>query len=82
MLKSLEFAKNMSFINLAAELDASIMVSALSAHQQSPTYVGSIIEDCINFNVCLRFFFLHVRRETNQRVHYLTKYALHNLDRI
>jgi hypothetical protein len=53
----------------------------LNAHQQSSTYGGSIIGDCISFSVCFRsLIFLHVRREPNQTAHYLAKHALHNLD--
>jgi len=61
----LEFAKDISFLNLIEESDASIVVSTLNVHQQSSTYVDSI---------------LHVRREANQAPKYLTKYALYNLD--
>jgi len=70
-------------MNLIAESKASNLVLALNAHQQSPTYVDSIIKDSISFNVCFRSLnFLHVRNETNQAAHYLAKYALHNLDYI
>jgi len=51
MWKSLEFAKDMSFLNLIGESDTSNVVLALNAHQQSLTYVGSIIRDCISFKV-------------------------------
>ena len=57
------------------------MVLALNAHQQSPNYVGSIIQDCISFKGSFRSLnFLHVRHEANQAAHYLAKYALKNLD--
>lgn len=59
------------------------MVLTLNTHQQSSTYVGSIIEDCIILSVCFHSLnFLHVRSETNLAAHYLAKHALHNLDRI
>ena len=82
MRKGLEFAKDMSFLNLIAESNVSNMVLALNAHQQSPTYIGSIIGDCISFNVCFcSLNFKHVKREANQVAHYLAKwYDLHNLD--
>jgi hypothetical protein len=81
MRKGLKFAKDMCFMNLIAESDASNVVLALDTHQQSSTYVGSIIEDCINLSVCFRGLnFVHVRHEANQAAHYLAKHALHNLD--
>ena len=81
MQKGLEFAKEISFMNLIAESDASNVVLALNAYQQSPNYVGSIIRDCISFKGSFRSLnFLHVRREANQAAHYLTKYDLKNLD--
>ena len=81
MRKGLEFAKDMSFLNLIAESDASNVVLALNAHQQSSNYVDSIIRDCISFKGSFRSLnFLHVRREANQAAHYLAKYALKNLD--
>ena len=81
MQKGLEFTKDMSFLNLIAESDASNVVSALNADQQSPNYVGSIIRDCISFKGSFRSLnFLYVRREANQATHYLAKYALENLD--
>ncbi|MCI35158.1 hypothetical protein A2U01_0056379, partial [Trifolium medium] len=39
MRKGLEFAKDMSFLNLIAESDASNMILALNHHQQSSYYV-------------------------------------------
>jgi len=57
------------------------VVQALNTHQQHPNYVGSIIGDCINFNVFFRSLrFLHVRREANQAAHYLAQYSPHNPD--
>jgi len=57
------------------------VVLALNAHQQSPTYVDSIIGDFISFNGCFcSLIFLHVRREANQAAHYLAKCALHTSD--
>jgi len=62
-------------------LDVSNVVLVLNVHQQSFTYFGSIIEDCINFNVCFcNLNCLHIRREANQTAYYLAKYALHNLN--
>jgi hypothetical protein len=59
------------------------VILALNTHQQSSTYVGSIIEDCISLSVCFGSLnFLDVRREVNQAAHYLAKHDLHNLDRI
>jgi hypothetical protein len=81
MRKGLEFTKDMSFVNLMAESDASNVISALNAHQQSLNYVDFIIRDCISFKGSFRSLnFLHVRREANQAAHYLAKYALKNLD--
>jgi len=81
MRKGLEFAEDMYFLNLIAEFDASNVVQTLNTNQQYANSVGSIIEDCINFNVFFRSLsFLHVRREANQTAHYLTQYSLHNLD--
>ena len=81
MQKGLEFAKDMSFLNLIAESDVSNVVLALNAHQQSPNYVGSIIRDCFSLKGSFRSLnFLHVRREANQAAHYLAKYALKNSD--
>jgi len=48
----LEFRKFMYFLNLIVESYVFDVVLALNGHQQSRTYVGSIIDDCINFNVC------------------------------
>jgi len=80
MRKGLEFAKDMSFLNLIAESDASNMVLALNAHQQSSNYVGSIIRDCISFKSSFRSLnFLHVRREGNQAAQCLARYALKSL---
>jgi len=73
--------EGMSFLNLIEEVDASNVVLALNSHQQYSTYVGSIIGDCIRFNVCFHGLnILHVRCEANQPAHYLAKYALHNFD--
>jgi len=81
MRNGLEFAKEMFFLNLIAESDASNVVLALNNHQQSSNYVGSIIRYCISFNGSFRSLnFLHIRREANQVAHYLAKYALKNLD--
>jgi len=52
MQKHLEFAKDMSFLNLIAESYASNVVLALNGHKKSPTYVDYIIGDCISFNIC------------------------------
>ena len=80
-MKELEFTKNMCFLNLIAESDASNVVLALNTHQQSPNYVDSIIRDCISFKGSFRSLnFLHVRREANQATHYLAKYVLNYLD--
>lgn len=54
--KGLEFAtkkKNMYFLNLKVESNASNIVLTLNAHQQSPIFIGYTIGDCINFNICL-----------------------------
>ena len=81
MWKGLEFAKDMSFLNLIPESDAFNVVLVLNAPQQSSNYVGSIIRDCISFKGSFHSLnFLHVRREANQTAHYLAKYALKNLD--
>jgi len=57
------------------------VVLALNTRQQSRTYVGSFVGDCISFMVVCSLNFLPVRRETNQAIHYLAKlYTLHNLD--
>jgi len=39
----------MSFLNVIAESDASNVVLTLNVHQQSPTYIDSIIGDSISF---------------------------------
>ena len=54
MRKGLKFAIDISFLNLIAESDASNVVLALNAHQQSSNYVGSIIRDCISFKGSFR----------------------------
>ena len=80
-MKELEFTKNMCFLNLIAESDASNVVLALNTHQQSPNYVDSIIRDCISFKGSFRSLnFLHVRREANQAAYYFAKYVLKNSD--
>ena len=73
--------KTCLFLNVIAESDISNVISALNAHQQPPNYVGSITRDCISFkgSFC-SLNFLHVRCEANQAAHYLTEYALKNLD--
>jgi hypothetical protein len=43
--------KDMYFMNLIEEYDVFNVVLALNTHQQSFTYVGSIIEDCISLSV-------------------------------
>jgi len=79
MRKGLKFAKDMSFLNLIAESEASNVVFSLNAHQQFPNYVDYIIRDRISFKGSFRSLnFLHVRREANQVAHYLAKYALKN----
>lgn len=54
------------------------MIQALN-DQQYPNFIGSIFENCINYNV---FFYslnsLHVRREANQVFHCLAQYPLHS----
>jgi len=68
-------------MNLIAESNASNVVLALNAHQQSPNYVGSIIRDCVSFKGSFRSLnFLHVKREASQAAHYLATYAFKNLD--
>ena len=54
MWKGLEFAKDMSFLNLIPESDAFNVVLVLNAPQQSSNYVGSIIRDCISFKGSFR----------------------------
>jgi len=44
----------MSFLNLIAGSNASNVVLALNAHQQSSNYIGSIIRDCISFKCGFR----------------------------
>jgi len=44
MRKGLEFAKDMSFLNLIAGSDTSNVVLALNAHQQSPTILALLFE--------------------------------------
>jgi hypothetical protein len=79
MRKSLEFAKDISFVNLIAESYASNVVLSLNNHQQFPHYVGSIIEDCLNFKVSFHSLNLvHVRHEANQVADYFVKYILYN----
>jgi hypothetical protein len=81
MRKGFEFAKDMSFLNLIAESDASNVVLASNAHQQSPNYVVSIIRDYISFKgSSRRLNFLHVRRVANQAAHILAKDTIKNLD--
>jgi hypothetical protein len=80
MRKRLKFAKDMFFLNLMSESYAFNVVQALNAHPQYLNYVGYIIGDCINFNVCFHSLsFLHITREANQSVLYLAQYSLHNL---
>jgi len=58
----LEFAKDMSFLNLITESDASNVILTLNAPQHSSNYVASIIRDCINFKGSFRgLIFLHGR---------------------
>ncbi|PNY16768.1 hypothetical protein L195_g013493 [Trifolium pratense] len=45
--KGLEFAKDLSFVNLIAESNASNVILASTNRRQSSHYVGSIIEDYI-----------------------------------
>lgn len=78
MWKDLKFVKDVSFLNLIAESNISNVVVALNVHQQFCTYVCSIIQDYINFNVCLHSLdFLRNRCKANQIAHYLTKYGLY-----
>jgi len=44
MRKGLKFTKDMSFLNLIAESDASKVVLTLNAHQQSPIYAALLLE--------------------------------------
>lgn len=44
----MKLTKHMFLLNVIAESGASNMVLTLNIHQQSPTYVGSIIRGCIN----------------------------------
>jgi hypothetical protein len=63
------------------ESDTSNVVMALNNHQQSPYYVGFIIEDYISFNDCFcSLYFVHVKCEVNKATPYLAKYALYNPD--
>ena len=48
--------KDMSFLNLIAESDASNVVLVLNVHQRSLNYFGSIIRDCISFKGSFRSF--------------------------
>jgi hypothetical protein len=62
---------------------ASSVVRALNNHQQSPYYVGFIIEDYINFNVSFcSLYFVLVKYEVNKTTCYLAKYPLYNADYI
>ncbi|AES80502.1 hypothetical protein MTR_7g081250 [Medicago truncatula] len=75
MQKVLKFAKDMSFYESYGRIRH--VVLTLNTHQQSSTYIGSIIEDCISFNVCFRSLnFLHVRCEANQATNYLAKHFI------
>jgi len=39
----------------------------MNAHQQYFNYIGSIVEDCVNFTVCFHSLnFVHVKHEVNQ----------------
>jgi len=80
MRKGLEFAKDMSLMDLVAESNASNVVLALNVRQQSPNYVGSIIRDCVSFkgNFC-SLNFSHVSHEANQSTHYLAIYTLNEI---
>jgi len=80
MRNGLEFVKFKSFLNLIEELDASNVVLMLDAHQQSLTYVGSLLMIVLVLIIFRSLKFLHVRCKANQTAYYLSKYSLHNLD--
>lgn len=67
MSKCLEFTKDIFFEDLIVKSNASNVILAPKAHQQSPTYFGSIIGGCIDFNVCFpKLNCLHGMHEANQ----------------
>jgi hypothetical protein len=82
-LKGFGICKRYIFCEFIAESNASNVVLALNNHQQSSHYVGSIIEDCINLNICFYSLnFVHIKRVANQAAHYLAKHVLYNLDHV
>jgi ribonuclease HI len=49
LLKGMEFAKEMLFLNLKVEADSSNVIKAINEVQTQQSYLGSIIEDCKSF---------------------------------
>lgn len=74
LLKGMEFAKEMLFLNLKVEADSSNVINEVQPQQ---SYLGSIIEDSKSFVSSFRSIdFCHIRRKAIQAAHYLAKFAI------
>jgi len=66
----------MLFLNVIVESDSQNVISAVTGAQSPLSYMGTIVDDC-RLLAChfQNLQFTHIRREANQAVHYLAKYA-------
>jgi len=72
LLKGLQFAKDLLFLNVQAESDSRSVITAIEDELHVSTYLGTIVNECIKLSPS----FAHVRRVANQAAHYLAKFAL------
>lgn len=77
LLKGLQFAKDLLFLNVQAESDSRNVITAIEDEFHVSTYLGTIVNECIKLSPSFNSIsFAHVRRVANQAAHYLAKFAL------
>ncbi|KAJ1404319.1 Ribonuclease H-like superfamily [Sesbania bispinosa] len=72
----IQFAKELSFLNLQVESDCLAAVSTIHQGGSLPSPISLIASDCLSFRSCFSFLdFLHIRRSQNNVAHSLAKVA-------